>query len=46
MDRALGDTGLNLSLQMAVVLSLAIIEEPIVHPNVSRTVGNHHRRCK
>jgi len=46
MDKALGDTGLHLSLQMAVVLTLAIIEGPIVHPNVSRTVGNHHRHCK
>ena len=46
MDRALGDTGLHMPLQKVVVLIHAIIEEPMMHPNVSRTVENHHRHCK
>jgi len=46
MDIALGDTGLRMPLQVVVVLIRAIIEGPIRHPNVSRTVESHHRHCK
>ena len=46
MDRALDGTGLHMFLRMVVVPTHAIIEGPIVHPNVSRTAENHHRHCK
>jgi len=46
MDRALGGTGLRILLQMRVVLIPAIIEGPIMHPNVSGTVESHHSYCK
>lgn len=43
MDRALDDTGQHTSLQLLAVLTHAIIEDPILHRNVSRTVENHHK---
>jgi len=46
MERALGGTGLRMLLQVMVVLIPAIIEGPIMHPNVSGTVESHHRHCK
>lgn len=46
MDKALEDIGPQLSLRVLVAQTPAIIEDLIVHPNVSKIVENHHRHCK